>query len=215
MSNEAAGIPIQLAGGDPLHRFILETFATAGRSPTLEEIRVHFTLPTLGEADAMVAALVRSGAIHRNPGDPAITHAYPFSNEPTAHRVQLAGGPDVYAMCAIDALGMPFMLRRDAEIASACAQCGAAVRVGVRDGVVGTYEPRGTVVWLADRTEGCVAATDLCPDLNFFCTTEHLRLWATADSGRTGQRLTFDEALAHGRQVFEGLLYGRDDCCSP
>jgi hypothetical protein len=214
MSNEAAGIPIQLAGGDPLHRFILETFATAGRSPTLEEIRVHFTLPTLGEADAMVAALVRSGAVHRDPGDPAITHAYPFSNEPTAHRVHLIGGPDVYAMCAIDALGMPFMLRRGADIDSACAQCGRAVRVKVRAGVVRLHEPPETVVWLADRTEGCVAATDLCPDLNFFCTTEHLRLWAAARPERKGEQLSFDEALARGRQVFEGLLYGRNDCCS-
>lgn len=197
---------------DPLHRFILETFAATGRSPSLEQVRERFALPTLGEADARLRALEQSGAVHRNPGDAAITHAYPFSNEPTAHRVHLAGGPDVYAMCAIDALGMPFMLHRDATIASACAHCDAEVRVEVQDGSVRTYAPRETVVWLADRTDGCVAATDLCPDLNFFCSSEHLRAWVAAHGNKPGVQLTFEEALARGRQIFEPLLDG-GHCC--
>src|SRR2546429_451183 len=37
--------------------------------------------------------------------------AYPFSPTPTDHVVQ-AGGVRVYAMCAIDALGIPAMLER-------------------------------------------------------------------------------------------------------
>src|SRR5215831_684656 len=104
--------------GGALHRFILETFARTGHSPTLEDIQHKFVLSSIKEADSRVAELERRGSVHRNPGDREITHAYPFSNEPTSHRVQLANGPQVYAMCAIDALGMPFMLKKDAKIRS-------------------------------------------------------------------------------------------------
>ncbi|TAK55090.1 MAG: hypothetical protein EPO22_14870, partial [Dehalococcoidia bacterium] len=66
-------------------------------------------------------------------------------------------------MCAIDALGMPFMLRRDAQIVSSCAGCGADVRVQVRDGAI-SHAPVETMVWVGQMSRSCVAATDLCPD---------------------------------------------------
>jgi hypothetical protein len=191
-----------------LHRFVLETFATAGRSPALEEIRARFQLASLAEAEAMVAALEATGAIHRNPGDTVITHAYPFSNDPTAHRVHLAGGPDVYAMCAVDALGMPFMLRRDADIASVCESCGADVTVALRDGRAAAWAPGGITVWMKELAPGCCPATDLCPDLNFFCSTACAARWAAAHPEQRGDRLDLARAMARGRQVFEGLLEG-------
>jgi hypothetical protein len=190
---------------DPLHRFILESFAVTGRSPSLEEIRERFELSTLGDAEARVSTLERSGAIHRNPGDNAITHAYPFSNEQTPHRVRLVGGPEVYAMCAIDALGMPFMLRRDADIVSRCAGCGSEIRVVVRVREIASHEPADIVVWLAERPEGCVAATDLCPDLNFFCSPDHLARWRDGNDAH-GEHLNLVEAVARGREVFERLI---------
>lgn len=205
---------VSIPRGDALHQFVLETFAATGQSPTLEQIRERFSLRTLSEADAMVAALERAGSIHRNPGDGAITHAYPFSNEPTAHRVRLADGPEVFAMCAIDALGMPFMLRKDADVLSTCVGCGAEVRVNVRDGHVTAHTPPDVAVWLGEMSEGCVAATDLCPDLNFFCSPACIDAWTSAHPEKHGQRLNLDEALTRGRQVFEGLLYGTDGCCA-
>ncbi len=36
-----------------------------------------------------------------------VSVAYPFSGFPTPHMVTLDGGVRVYAMCAIDALGIP------------------------------------------------------------------------------------------------------------
>jgi hypothetical protein len=203
---------VVLPHGDPVHLFILESFATTGRSPSLEQIRDRFALSTLGEADARVSALERRGAIHRNAGDAAITHAYPFSNEPTAHRVRLAGGPEVFAMCAIDALGMPFMLRRDADIASRCAGCGVDVQIVVRGREIVRHEPAATVVWLGERAEGCVAATDLCPDLNFFCSPGHLSRWRDG-AGARGEQLSLAEALARGREVFERLMDASPQCC--
>jgi hypothetical protein len=190
---------------DPLHVFILERFAAVGHSPSPDEIRLRFGLATLTEVEEQVAALERTGAIHRTAGDTSITHAYPFSNEPTAHRVHLVGGPDVFAMCAIDALGMPFMLRRDARIRSSCAECGTVIGIDIEEREIARNAPRDTVVWLGERVDGCVAATDLCPDLNFFCSQTHLAQWRTRVTAR-GEQLTLDEALARGRQVFERLM---------
>ncbi len=204
----------ELPADDDLHRFVLQTFATTGRSPTLEHIQDRFGLPSVDDADRRVSELERRGVIHRNPGDRLITHAYPFSNDTTAHRVRLTGGAEVYAMCAIDALGMPFMLRKDAEIISACAQCGQDVHIYVRDGRVATYAPADVAVWLGEMSAGCVAATDLCPDLNFFCSPTCIDAWTSAHPEKHGERLNFDEALTRGRQVFEGLMYGPDECCS-
>lgn len=213
-STEARREIVAFPQRDPLHLFILESFAASGRSPSLEDIRERFGLTTLGEAEARVAALELIGAIHRNPGDTAITHAYPFSNEPTAHRVRLAGGPAVYSMCAIDALGMPFMLRRDADIVSRCAGCEVDVRIEVRGREIVRQEPADIVVWLAERREDCVAATDLCPDLNFFCSPDHLDRWRTG-AGATGEQLTLSQALARGREVFERLMADSSpECCS-
>jgi hypothetical protein len=42
--------------------------------------------------------------------DGQIRAAYPFSAAPTAIQVSWPGGPQVHAMCAIDALGMSAML---------------------------------------------------------------------------------------------------------
>lgn len=196
---------IALSRAHPLQRFILETFAATGQSPSIEDIRTRFELASPDEAESQVAALERAGAIHREAGDTVITHAYPFSNNPTEHRVQLAGGPQVFAMCAIDALDMPFMLRRDARIQSACAECGDDVRIEIAHQEIIDHSPGSVVVWLAQRVAGCVAATDLCPDLNFFCSPGHLAAWRERTAG-SGDELSVAEALARGRQAFEHVL---------
>ena len=200
------GSPALIPQGGAVHRFILDWFARTGRSPGLEDIRSQFELANLKDAEAALTELERRGSIHRSAGDPFITHAYPFSNAPTQHRVRLEGGPEVYAMCAIDALGMPFMLAKDADIVSACQQCGNDIEVQVASGEITHKMPEGIAVWYGVAKEGCVAATDLCPDLNFFCSEEHLRTWADERSDRAGEMLTLDGALQRGREVFEKLM---------
>jgi hypothetical protein len=194
--------------GGAIHRFILEAFAHTGRSPTLEDIQRQFALSSVEEANLLVAALERRGSVHRNPGDRAITHAYPFSNEPTAHRVQLAGGPQVYAMCAIDALGMPFMLKKDVEIYSTCARCERAIYIQIESEQLRGQSPEDMMVWFPVRKDKCVVATDLCPDLNFFCSLTHLQQWRAEHSEQHGHLLTLTQALERGRKIFESLLQG-------
>lgn len=191
--------------GDLLHLFILETFAKTGRSPTLDQIQHQFQLATMSDAEARVTALERTGAIHRNPGDAVVTHAYPFSNDPTWHRVRLARGPQVYSMCAIDALGIPFMLGRDATISSRCAGCGNDVMVEVRGHKVVSHQPAQIVIWLAEVRKDCLAATDLCPDLNFFCSPHHLGRWRDV-ARASGAELSLGESVIRAREIFEHVM---------
>src|SRR5215207_11592510 len=70
------------------------------------------------DPDAVLARLEEQDLLVRDPATGAIVSLYPFSGVPTPHRVTVAGGNAVYSMCAIDALGIPFMLGTDAVIES-------------------------------------------------------------------------------------------------
>jgi hypothetical protein len=192
--------------GGAVHRFILETFATTGHAPTREDIQAKLRLTSVEEAEALIAELEEKGCVHRKAGDHTVTHAYPFSHERTQHRVHLAGGPQVYAMCAMDALGMPFMLKCDAEIHSLCTQCQDAVTILIQHEEVRHQSPSGLVVWFPTVQGTCVAATDLCPSLNFFCSAAHLNQWCAAHPEKHGEMLTLEQALVDGRKTFEPLL---------
>lgn len=75
-------------------------------------------------------------------------------------------------MCAIDALGIPFMLDQGA-IASSCFSCQKPVKVEIHDGLLQQADPSMTVVWFSER-EGCCVAEARCPLINFFCEEGHL-----------------------------------------
>jgi len=89
-------------------------------------------------ADLEAADLVRTA-------DGRVTVAYPFSGTPTRQRVELDGFPGVYAMCAIDALGLPVMAGRDGQITATDPHDDAPVRVSVQGGTW-TWTPPGAVV---------------------------------------------------------------------
>lgn len=196
------------------HQSILKTFASTGKSPTLKRLQRVLNATNLDEVNTLLDRLEGKGLIHRNPGDELVTHAYPFSNEPTAHLVKLASGTRVYSMCAVDSLGMPFMLKEDVEINSVCDFCGEKLSIQLfRDGTVGAGS-KGIVVGNAS-TECCsVSATDLCPHVNFFCSEDHLNQWNAKHPQQPAKRYSLEEAIAWGRESFEGLMSGEQACCN-
>ena len=97
-----------------LHQVILQAFLTRGCAPRLADLRPVARASGIG-LEHLLAELAVHDVIQRT-ADGAIAVAYPFSGSPTAHLVQLADGPTVFAMCVIDALGLPFMARRAATI---------------------------------------------------------------------------------------------------
>jgi len=221
-----------LASGEPPDRAALRRFARRHAVP------LEATLDRMSEQDL----------IQREPATGTIRAAYPFSGVPTAHRVMLsadptpdathsdasssAGGDPVhlYAMCALDALGIPLMLQRDALVTSVDALTGEALQVAIRrvgsaridsgagneqrstaslDGWVAHWEPATVVVFARPdehECEGGVAAGSCCPLTNFFVTREHAERWAEAHGSAEDVILAQDEALRRASALFAGVL---------
>jgi alkylmercury lyase len=104
-----------------LHRAVLRRFLQTGAAPTARW--VGQTAADLGLPGSAARELEAADAIRIVNGIVAV--AYPFSGVPTRHLAELDGLPAVYAMCAIDALGLPYMTGRDGRITSADPHDGA------------------------------------------------------------------------------------------
>ncbi|MFF1676202.1 organomercurial lyase [Streptomyces sp. NPDC058256] len=134
-----------------------------------------------------------------------IRAAYPFSAVPTAHRVRLADGVEVWSMCAVDALGIPDMLGRDAVITSADPVTGETITVSSSGGRL-VWQPSTAVVYIGQRSCAGPAADVACGALNFFTNRRTARTWAEQHHDYTGGAVSQTRAEALGRSVFGSLL---------
>ncbi len=187
------------AAARAVHRQVLTAFAATGAPPardTLEEAAGGADL------DALLRELHDRDVIRLDPHG-AIQAAYPFSARPTPHLVVIADGPRVYAMCAIDALGIAAMLRRDVTIDSTDPHNGQPVTVTVHNGRA-RWTPSSAVVVEGAITNaegdcctpgapaGAVqpAAERCCGVLNFFTDPASATAWLAAHPEVTGAVLT-------------------------
>ena len=113
-----------------LHRAVLRRFLQTGNPPATGWI--VGAAAGLGLSDSAVAELEAADLVHTANG--VVSIAYPFSGTPTRQQAELDHFPAVYAMCAIDALGIPAMTGRDGRITAADPRDGAPVVVSVRGG---------------------------------------------------------------------------------
>ena len=191
---------------DLVWRTVLELFARSGRPPHLHEIREATGLPP-ENLRTLVAGLQAHDLLGTNASADVILYAYPFTGERTEHRVQL-GGRELYAVCAIDALGIAGMFRTDVFIESSCRACGSGIEiVTAQNGkVLSHVRPVNAVVWYDLAYSGCAAAS-CCRSIAFFCSEADLLGWLCAQSPQPqGYQLTVDEALEVGRALFEPVL---------
>jgi Alkylmercury lyase len=114
----------------------------------------------------------------------------------------------VFAMCAIDALGIPQMLGRDAHISSIAPASGQPITVEVHHGVW-RFAPPSTVV-LDGRTAGGgpggTVADRCCPHINFHLDRAAAAAYRRAHPGMAGMLLDQPEAVQAAGQAFGGLL---------
>lgn len=82
--------------------------------------------------------------------DGRVVLAYPFAGDPTPFRVVLPGGRERYAVCAVDALGIPPMLGQPAAIQSRCHHCGDPLQIEV--GLAGPLGSSEAMVWVGERS---------------------------------------------------------------
>lgn len=209
------------------YRALLLAFPEHGGPPD------HTTLVRLARDHSVsleptLALLAREDCVQRDPTTGAIRAAYPFSGVPTPHRVVLpphdsaAPPAQLYAMCALDALGIPLMLRRGAVITSADALTGDEVRVTLAPTTIGepgnggagipgwsaTWEPPTSVIFARREEHDCAgdASGACCPVINFFATAAHAQTWVAAHGSPDGGLLTPAEALRRAQTLFAGIL---------
>jgi Alkylmercury lyase len=187
-----------------LHRAVLRRFLATGAPPTARWVRQ--AAADAGLDASALDELAAADAVHVMNGVVAV--AYPFSGTPTSHRVELDGLPAVYAMCAIDALGLPAMAGRDGQITSADPADGTPIQVAVCNGTW-SWTPATAVVAAGRATDcgtGCGSFEVMCPHTDFHASPESARAWLASHAGLDAQILDAGTAIEAGRLNFGALL---------
>jgi len=198
-AHRAARLPYPLR---KVHQAILRHFAATGAAPTNTEIDSAGQAAGL-DPTAALRALAADDLIAIDPTGRLLA-AYPFSPTPTAHLVTLPTAM-AHAMCAIDALGAPYMLGADAVITSTDPHNGKPIQVTVTRGAA-RFQPAGAVVVYAATPATGRSVDTCCSTINFFTDTGSAHAWITARPDLGATILTQHEAVRLGRDIFEPLL---------
>ena len=185
-----------------LYFWILRRFAENGRPSGAEtrESAERFGL----DADSALATLAKEDLVHTD-RDREITVAYPFSGRTTDHIVRLEGGHEVYAMCAIDALGIAPMFDQSIEIVSRDPLTRDRIGVALGPDSTASWTPEEAVVVCGTGGAG-ESCCSCCPVLNFFASSENGERWLETRPDVRGYVMSMREAIAAGRAVFGDVL---------
>lgn len=112
-----------------VRRVIFDTLMRTGRAPLSNEVASTLGVPH----DAARQSIQRLADAHmlylqRTSGE--VLMAGPFSAVPTAFQVE-SGGVCYWGNCIWDALGIPAMLHQDAQITTACGDCGERMQLRI------------------------------------------------------------------------------------
>jgi hypothetical protein len=194
------------SGPRSVYQVVLRSFAATGRGPAPGALEAAAAQAGL-TARQVLAELAAADVLGLD-DDGGIWMCYPFSGVPTPHVVAIAAGPQVHAMCAIDALGIPPMLGADAVISSADPVTGALVTVAFRGGEA-TWSPDSAVVFVGRRDGQGPAEMVTCGCLNFFASADSAAGWASLRPEVAGAVLDHADAEALAVEIFGSLLSGR------
>jgi hypothetical protein len=185
-----------------VHRQLLRHFAGTGAAPS-SAVLADFAAEAGLDSQAALRRLAEDDLVALD-DEGSLLAVYPFSPTPTPHVVEV-DGVRMYAMCAIDALGVPAMLGRDATIASTDPSTGRSIVVTVRAGQA-VFDPHETVVVYAATGTGNRSVDTCCSTINFFGSPASGQAWLDEHAGLTATILDQGSALALGRDIFGPLL---------
>ena len=189
-------------GGRLLHQRILRAFVETGRAPQRDELGAMAA--DLGlDPELAMRGLAEIDLVHVDAD--GVVVAYPFSGRDTGVLVRFGDGPQVPAMCAIDALGIPPMTGRDAVITATDPHSGEPVRVESVGGQW-SWQPEDAVVLVGRNETGTTSADKTCPTITFHTTEDSASSHLAGNNGITGRVLSRDQALDVAAKLFGGLL---------
>lgn len=206
--------PVQ-GGLRAVHQRVLRAFSETGAPPPAA-VLAAVAAPHGASAEQVLAELHEADFLRLDAGG-QIRAAYPFSAVATRHRVHIDDGPQVFAMCAIDALGMAAMLGRDVHITSTDPTDGRPVTAVVTPAGQANWEPETAVVFAGQQAacEPCTptaasspeaAAEVCCGYVNFFVSSASAQAWAKAHPHVEGRLLDLRAAVDLGVAIFGPLL---------
>jgi len=134
---------------DRAHDFILKTFVERGTAPHYTEIAAVFgTSPD--EAKVLLHELMSAGLpMWLYPGTDLVASVAPFNNQPTQYRITVDGRPGWFGQCGLESLAACWVFPgKSVQIDSPCLDCGAPLRVVVRDGVIENRDPEEIVLYV-------------------------------------------------------------------
>ncbi len=186
-----------------VHQAVLRSFVHTGAAPDFPSLAKHAAPFGVSQ---VLAELADGDFLFLDPAG-QITAAYPFSGVPTQHRVQIAGEAAVFAMCAIDALGISAMTGHAVAIESADPSTCEPVTVNV-DGATSSWNPATAVVYVGRTAGQCAgpSASVCCGYMNFFATQAAAAAWAASHPEISGGILGQALALERGIGIFGQLL---------
>jgi hypothetical protein len=200
----------KLAGlGPDEQRFfqaVLRAFPALGGPPSPDHLAVLAAAHRV-DLDATLRELAARDLLQRDGRTGEITCANPFSGRSTPHVVEVDGTRPVFAMCALDALGIPFMLDRRARIRSRDPVTGQSVVVKVQPAAGrAVWEPPSAVITVG-RFDGDGPLLHTCCGVTHLLTsTEAATRYLGAQAGLRGEVLGQQEAVEAARGMFGGLL---------
>lgn len=184
-----------------VYEWILRHFAAAS-VPSAEDMAAEASSLGLDFGQAR-SKLASEDLIHLD-SDGEVSVAYPFSGRRTAHRVGI-DGRSVYAMCAIDALGIAPMLQEPIVVTSLDPVTEAEITVWLQPDGTGTWQPIDAVVVAGRACEG-PAFQACCQVLNFFGSSESAERYLREHDEVRGEIISMPQAIEAGRAIFGSVL---------
>lgn len=199
MSATIGGLPLE-DRHRRVHRALIEAVIMTGIVPSVPELTDRLGTSTVAIQESL-SELEAADYLALDAGG-RVSCLYPLSATPTSHVVVIDGQPR-YAMCAIDALGIPAMLGQELDIAGRCSVCRTPIALRVGPGrIVSATPSEAMVVARRDETEPAFAAC--CPFTVFVCGQQHAEQFVSGIAGT--HALTLPEALIQAETIFADLL---------
>lgn len=183
-----------------VYRRLLQAFAV-GRLPSVK--RLQSWIEGVERPHSALARLVEGDLVSVDFATGQVLRAQPFAAAATRHRVIPKDGPTLFAPCAVDAIGVPFMIDRPATIVSTDPMDGQEVEIMVDPrGGEPSHDPSVAVtIGASSRPE--VSACDV---INAFASASAARRYLLSRPDVCAAVVPVRDATSAARLIFEGVL---------